>query len=201
MVSLSSVTKVLAARIPVRLLPLLAGTLMFPQGLFAAGEAGEKWGIWLTIGGFFNLALVVAIIVGVARAPLASFFKLRSQLIREQLAEAQEARREAVSKLAEIQARLSRLDDELKQMNAIAEAEARQEYRKLVAETERDGGKIVERARQEIDGMMRTAQLELKTHVAELAVQLAEERLRNEITGEDRRRLFRQFVSRVGVEK
>jgi len=198
---LSSVRKVLAARIPVRLLPLLAGTLMFPQGLFAAGEAGEKWGIWLTIGGFFNLALVVAIIVGVARAPLASFFKLRSQLIREQLAEAQEARREAVSKLAEIQARLSRLDDELKQMNAIAEAEARQEYRKLVAETERDAEKIVERARQEIDGMMRTAQLELKTHVAELAVQLAEERLRNEITGEDRRRLFRQFVSRVGVEK
>ena len=174
---------------------------MVPQGVFAAGEAGEKWGIWLTIGGFFNLALVVAIIIGVARVPLASFFKLRSKLISEQLAEAKEARREAESKLAEIRVRLSRLDDELKQMNAVAESEARQEYRKLVAATERDVDKIVERARQEIDGMMRTAQLELKTHVAELAVQLAEERIRSEITGEDRRRLFTRFVSQMGVEK
>jgi F0F1-type ATP synthase membrane subunit b/b' len=69
------------------------------------------------------------------------------------------------------------------------------EYQRLLGEAERDAEKIVARARQEIDGMTRLAQLELKAHAAELSVELAGSMLRREITDEDQGRLFHRFVT------
>lgn len=179
---------------------LAAAVLAFPAVSLAA-EKGGKWGLWLTIGRFFNLALVIGVLVWVARKPLAKFYVNRTAMIREQLDEAQKARAEAEAKLAEIESRMSRLDQELNEIKATAEQEAQAEYRRLVEVAEQDAQKVTERARQEIEGLTRAAQLELRTRAAELAVQLAEERIRQEISPEDRRRLFSQFVTRLGGAK
>ena len=166
--------------------------------VFAAEEAAKGWGPWLTVGRFINLVIVISVLVWAVRKPLSAFYAGRSQSIRDQLDEAQQARLEAEAKLAEMQSRMSRLDDELRELKAAAEKEAQEEYERLIAGAERDGEKIVERARQEIEGMTRAAQLDLKEHVAELSVQLAEEKIRREITDEDRSRLFTHFVTRLG---
>ncbi|MGD0308216.1 MAG: ATP synthase F0 subunit B [Acidobacteriota bacterium] len=163
-----------------------------------AAETGDRWGPLLEIGRFTNLLLVAAVLVYVGRKPLASFFASRSQAIREQLMEAQKARLEAEARLNEINLRMSSLDDELRQMRAAAEIEAREEHERLVASADREAEKILERARLEIEGLTRAAQLELKAHVAELSVQLAEGKIRDGMTVEDERRLFARFVDRVG---
>jgi F-type H+-transporting ATPase subunit b len=172
--------------------------LALPLGAWAAENAGDRWGPWLEIGKLANLVLVVAVLVGVARKPLANFFAGRSKAIRDQLEDAQRARREAEAKLAEIDLRMSSLDDELREIRAAAEREAQEEHQRLIAAAERDAERIVEGARREIDGMTRAAQLELKAHAAELSVQLAKEMIRNEITDNDRNRLFARFVAKVG---
>jgi len=175
--------------------------LLLPQVLFAAEESGGRWGIWLTIGRVFNLGLVIAVLVWALRKPLSAFFAGRSQAIREQLEEAQKARAEAEAKLAEAGERMTRVEDELRELKRTAEAEAQEEYERLLATAERDAGKILDRARQEIEGMTRAARLELKAHAASLAVQIAEERIRSEITPEDRERLFGSFVTELRNEK
>ena len=161
---------------------LLAGFAAFPETAFAA-EEGEPWGIWLSLGRVFNLLLVVGVLIWVARKPLSNFFANRSESIREQLAEAQKARADAEARLAEVQSRMSRLDDELKEIANTAEKEAQDEYQKLLVQAEQDAEKIVERSRQEIEGMTRAAQQELRLHAAELSVRLAEEKIQNEISG------------------
>jgi len=176
---------------------LLAGLAAFPATALAAEES-QPWGIWLSIGRLFNLALVVGVLIWFTRKPLARFFAHRSDSIREQLAEAQKARADAEAKLAEIQSRMSHLDDELKEIASTAEQEAQTEYRKLLAQAEQDAEKIVERSRQEIEGMTRTAQQELRLHAAELSVGLAEEKIQNEISGADHERLLNRFVSKLG---
>jgi len=176
---------------------LISAMASFPQAALAA-EQGNKWGAWLYAGRFFNILLVVGILAWALRKPLSDFFAQRSRTIREQLAEAQEARRVAEAKAAEIESRMSRLDDELQQIKQNAENEAQEEYRRLKAMAEQDAKKIIDRARQEIDGLTRAAQKELKAHVAELSVQLAEERIRNEINEDDRGRIFAKFVDRLG---
>jgi F-type H+-transporting ATPase subunit b len=164
-----------------------------------AAEGGGGWGgIVLTIGRLFNLALVIAVLVWMARKPLTSFYASRTAGIREQLEEAQAARAEAEARLAEVESRMSRLDEELRHIKETAEREGQDEYRRLISAADADAEKIVARARQEIEGMTRSAQIELKAHAAALAVRLAEERIRRDITDEDRARLFERFVSRVG---
>jgi F-type H+-transporting ATPase subunit b len=187
-----------SARFPlVVTLLVFAGMSMLPETALAA-EEGSPWGIWLGLGRVFNLLLVVGVIVWIARRPLSNFFSSRSQAIREELAEAQKARMEAESKLAEMESRMSRLDDELKEIANAAEKEAQDEYHRLLAAAEGDAQKIVERSKQEIEGMTRAAQMELKQHAAELSIQLAEDKIRSEITDADRERLFARFVTKLG---
>ena len=176
----------------------LAGFLLLARPALASESGADKWGPWLTIGRFFNLAVVIGILVYVARKPLVNFYASRSEFIKEQLAEAQKARREAESKLADMELRMSRLNEEIEGIKLEAEKNARAEHERLVAAAERDAAKIVERARQEIDGMTRAAQLELKSYVAELSVKMAEEKIRSEITGTDQSRLFSDFISDLG---
>ena len=174
------------------------GSLALPAVAFAAEGSGSKWGAWLNIGRVFNLGVMVLVLYWVASKPLKEFYAGRTQSIREQLSEAQQAREEAEAKLAEIEARMGNLNDELLQMKLAAEKEARDEYQRLIAEAEHDADVVIERARAEIDGMMRTARKELKAYVAELSVGAAEEQIRAGITDEDRRRLFGRFVNQLG---
>lgn len=169
------------------------------QGIALAAEAqGGKSELWLGIGKSLNLILVIGVLVWVARKPLANFFMVRTQTIREQLAEAQKARQDAEARLAQIESAMSSLDRELGEIRAAAEKEAHEEYERLMAAADRDAEKIIDRARREIDGMTRAAQIELKAHAAELSVQLARDKMQNEMTEEDRHRLFERFVAKVG---
>jgi F-type H+-transporting ATPase subunit b len=186
----------MSIRLAVVLAGILAAALADPSIAAAAAEggSGDKWGVWLTIGRFFNLAVLIGVLVWVGRRPLSSFFAARTRGIHEQLAQAETARRAAEAKLAEMEARMGGLDGELRELKATAEREAQAESARLAAEAERDAQKIVARARQEIEGLTRVAQLELKAHAAELSVELAERMLRSEIDDADRGRLFERFV-------
>ncbi len=190
--------KFLAERFTSKSLLVLATLLAFSGRIFGAEEAGDRWGSLLEIGRAANLLVVVAVLVYVARKPLAHFLTVRSQTIRDQLAEAQKARVDAEARLNEINARMSGLEEELVEMKTAAEKEAREEYQRLTAAADHEADKILERARLEIDGLTRAAQLELKAHAAELSIQLAQDRIRSEMTEDDQRRLFARFVARVG---
>ncbi len=180
------------------ILLLAIGFLALPAVSSAAEGGGSRWGAWFTLGRVFNLGVVALVLYWVANKPLKEFYASRTQSIREQLSEAKRAREEAETKLAEMEARMGRLDDELVQMKLTAEKEARDEYQRLIAEAEHESEVIIQRARAEIDGMMRTARKELKAYVAELSIQAAEEQIRSGITDEDRRRLFGRFVNQLG---
>ncbi len=181
---------------------LLAGWLLAARPLHAAEGAESGWGgALLFIGRVFNLAIVIGLLVWVARKPLANFYASRSESIREQLAEARRARLEAESKLAEMETRMSRLDQELGEMRAAAEKDAEQEYRRLVDTAEEEANKIVFKAKEEIDGITREAYLDLKSHAADLAVNLAGQKVRGQITDEDRRRLFENFLAGLEEKK
>jgi len=184
------------ARTLIPLLLLIAGKALSPDIAFAAEES-NKWGIWLDIGKFANLILVIAVLVWVARKPLLNFFSSRTQEIHEQLAEAQRARKEAEAKLAEMESRMSRLDDEIREIKIAADKEAKEEYQRLLTIAEQDAEKIIERSKQEIEGITRAAQQGLKLHVAELSVKLAEEKIRGEITEADHERIFSRFITKL----
>jgi F-type H+-transporting ATPase subunit b len=188
-------------RVMLPVLLVLAGCLLGARPLLAAEGSEGGWGIWLFVGRLFNLAVVVALLVWVARKPLANFYASRSESIREQLAEAQRARAEAEAKLAEIETRMGRLDQELGEMKAAAEKDAELEYKRLVAAADEESRKLIGKAKEEIDGITREAYLDLKAHAAELAVSLAGQKIKSQITDEDRRRLHENFLAGLEDKK
>ena len=128
------------------------------------------------------------------RKPLGDFLNTRAKGIEEGLANAQEAKRTALLKLTEIQARLAQLDREIQQVKELAAHEADQERARILESARQEAQKILELASREIEGLKKSARLELKAYVAELAVKLAEERLRTSIGQEEDSRIIEKVI-------
>jgi F-type H+-transporting ATPase subunit b len=130
---------------------------------------------WLAM--VVNFAIVVAVIVWVAKKNVPAMFRNRTAMIQKGIEEARRTSQEANRRLEEIESRLSRLDSELGAMRASAETEAAAEEQRIQAAAEEDARRIVETAEQEITAALRSARRELKGYAADLAVSLAEKQI------------------------
>ena len=151
-----------------------------------------KWGNFLILFGGLGWYL---------RKPLREFLDSRSKAIEEGLASGRKAKEEALKKLSEIEARLAHLDEEIKSLKDRALTEAEDEKANILASARAEADKILDMAKREIEGLKKSARLELKGHVAELAVKLAEERLKDSLTPEQNRKMVQQFLQTLDVPK
>jgi F-type H+-transporting ATPase subunit b len=126
-----------------------------------------KWGNFLILFGGLGWYL---------RQPLREFLEGRSRSIEEGLASGRLARESALKQMSEIDSRLARLDEEVRALRAQAVKEAEDEKARILESARIEAQKILEVANREIEGLKKSARLELKAHIAELAVKLAEER-------------------------
>jgi len=155
----------------------------------AEGEHGKlelwKWA------NFVVLAAGLGYLIGKNAGP---FFAGRSQQIRKDMQEAQEARRQSEARAAEVDRRLASLESEIAALRADSQKEAQAEGERLSRHTAAEIGKIQSHAEQEIASAGKAARMELKRYTAHLAVALAEQRLQSRMTPETQDRLMRGFV-------
>lgn len=151
-----------------------------------------KWGNFLILFGGLGWYL---------RKPLQRFLNARTKAIEEGLANGRQAREAALEKLSEIEARMARIDKEIEDLKGRALKEAEEERGRILESARLEVEKILDLARREIKGLEKSARLELKSHVAELAVKLAEERLRSSISPEENKKIISQFLQTLDVAK
>jgi F-type H+-transporting ATPase subunit b len=151
-----------------------------------------RWGNFLILFGGLGWYL---------RQPLRDFLETRSRSIEEGLASGRLARESALKQMSEIESRLARLDDEVQALRAQAVKEAEEERARILESAKIEAQKILEMAHREIEGLKKSARLELKAHVADLAVKLAEERLQKSIGSEENKRLVLRFLDSLETAK
>lgn len=151
-----------------------------------------KWGNFLILFGGLGWYL---------RQPLREFLETRSRSIEEGLASGRLARESAFKRMSEIENRMARLDDEVRALRAQAVKEAEEERARILESAKIEAQKILEMAHREIEGLKKTARLELKAHVADLAVKLAEERLQKSVGSEENKRLVLRFLDSLETAK
>lgn len=155
----------------------------------AEGEHGKlelwKWANFLVLAG--ALGYLVAKNAG-------PFFSARSQQIRKDMVEAQEARERAEARAAEVDRRLASLENEIAALRAESQREAQSETERLSRQTAAEMAKIQAHAEQEIASAGKAARMELKRYTAELAVQLAADRIRARMSPATQEALVRGFV-------
>ncbi|MFN0084343.1 MAG: hypothetical protein ACKVX9_03040 [Blastocatellia bacterium] len=167
--------------------------LSFPA-LFLSGGGG---GVHPAIAKAFNLALFIGVMYLLVRKPAREFFTNRFALVRATLEHAAREKAAATAKMAELEARLNRLDDELKGIRSQAEAEALAERARIERETAHDLEKIRVTARREIESARQVAMTELREFAAAKAVDLAEQMIRRELKPEDDAKMLRRMAEEM----
>lgn len=161
----------------------------------AAAAAGDDHGSPLSIvWKWGNFILLFGGLAYYLRRPLREFLQTRARGIADGLASGKRAQEEAEAKMSAIESQLARLDEEIDGLKQQADRESEEERQRIIDSSRAEAERIVAMARREIEVLQRSAQAELKAHVARLAVDLAEERLRRDLEPGQNRRIISRFV-------
>jgi F-type H+-transporting ATPase subunit b len=151
---------------------------------------------WLAI--ILNFLVIAGVVGYFSKAKMPGVFRGRTESIQKGIAEARKASEEANARLSDIEARLSRLDAEITDMRKSAEAEAAKEEQRIHASIEEEKNKIIQSAEQEIATAAKFARRDLKAYAAELAVSLAEKKIRIDAATDEA--LVSNFVEQLGKD-
>lgn len=139
---------------------------------------------------------ILAIAVGfILLKTLPKAFRARSSAIQKQLVDARTATEEASARLNSVEARLSKLDDQIAGMRSQAEADSANEERRIRASVEEEKTKILAAAETEIHTATATARREIQQFAAGLAIEQAARKLI--ITAETDRMLVEGFAQQL----
>lgn len=179
---------------------LLRGTLLalatlavLPATALAAEGGGLRTFVWHS----FNLALLLGIIGYFARTPLRELMATRRTKIESDLGQARADLERAESQLREWKNRMDALDSELDEIRGAVRAQAEGERDRIVADAEASAERIRANAVAAVEQETRRARELLREEGAELAIERAGEILQQRITGDDRDRLFGEFLNHL----
>ncbi|MFT7517927.1 MAG: F-type H+-transporting ATPase subunit b [Kiritimatiellia bacterium] len=167
--------------------------------------AGEFMGIKIPVLGkvgfhLINLLLLLGVLVAFGRRPVGDFLKNRSVGIAKELADAAEVETKSRDAFNALEARINSFDDEADKLRADASNTAQTETERIVAKAHDASTRIADSAQRAIRDEKARAIRQLRAEAVELAVQLAETRLRNEIRGSDRQALAEDFLTSLDAD-
>lgn len=170
-------------------LGLALAVCAFPQeSKTAMREPSMGW----DIANFVILAAVLGYLIKKSVPPM---FRKQSEEIQGALAEAEKAKHEAAAFAASIELRLANLQREIESLRETAHAEMSAEGERIRQETAHHLDRIREQSSQEIALMTRGAKDELRKYAAELAVGLAQERIRSRMNPALQDKLVNGFLA------
>ena len=158
----------------------------------AAGEdeAEEPSIMWKWI----NFAILAGGLGYLMAKILPTVFANRTAEIQKNITEAQQTKREAEARAAQMEARLKALSADIETFRTQAAAEMQQEGERIRQDTVAQIKKVEQQAGQEIEAAGKTATRELRRYSAELALKLAEDRVRARMDAASESTLVDRFV-------
>jgi F-type H+-transporting ATPase subunit b len=159
------------------------------QETHEAGEEGHvelwKWANFLLLAG------ALGYLIGKNAGP---FFDARSASIRKDMEDSLRQRQEAEARAAEVDRRLASLEADIAALRGESQREAQTETDRMARQTAAEIAKIQAHAEQEIASAGKNALMELKRYSAELAIGLAEQKIRARMTPDAQDTQVQAFV-------
>jgi len=161
----------------------------------AEGDHVSIWAglLWPTA----NFAILVGGLWWFLNAPMSAYLRDRHGAIRRDLVEAANIKAAAAAQLAEVERKLQALPGEIDTLRQRGADEISAEEARIAALAAGERERLLEQTRREIDVQLRLAKRELVEHTADLAVQLAGDRIRRQITAADHDRLVDRYLDQV----
>lgn len=171
-----------------------------PGAQHGAGEAAEgehSSDVVGMVARLVNFAILAGTLVYLLRSPLAGYLADRSSQIRSDLVNAAEMKQAAAAQIEEIDRKMKALPGELEALRKQGAQEIAAEEARILTAAAAERDRLLEQARREIDMQVKIAERELVSHAADLAVGVATERIKNNITDDDQKRLVDRYVQQL----
>jgi F-type H+-transporting ATPase subunit b len=149
------------------------------------------------VASFVNFAVLLGLLVFLAKKPTKAFLTSRRAAVVDGLAEAQRMKAAAEAKYNEYQKRLANLDAELAQIKSEIIASGEAERERIIAEAERKSARIRRETEFLIEQQLKQLRVDLTRESVEAAMTAAEKLLRERTTDDDQQRLARAYTSKL----
>ncbi len=175
-------------------------SLVFTSFAFASGGGEEaavplwKDYLWKII----NFGILFFILFKFGKKPIQSFLKQRTELIEKTLKEAKEAKELAQKALQEVEERFRTKDKDIEEILSASKRAGEQERERLLEEGNKLREKIYEQAKVNIDYELKHAKDAIKAEAVEIAMELAEKKLKEKLTKKDQERLLEESLMKIG---
>jgi len=175
---------------------LISASFVFASGGGEGAEHAPWWKdyVWKII----NFLILVILLFKFAKKPMQNFFQKRTELIEKTLNEAKEAKAASLKALQEVETRLKAKDAEVEAILAASRKAGEQEREAIIAESDRLKAKILEQAKTNIEFELKSAKEAIKAEAVELAMELAEKKLKEKITKEEQEKLLEDSLMKIG---
>ncbi len=147
---------------------------------------------------YINFLLFIVLAVIFFRKPLANMAKKRREDFKNNLKLASEAKEAADKKLAEINQRLSQLDQEIKQINERAETEAKKEAQKIIADAEKQAAFLVEEAKRISEAELSQAMIELQDQILHHVKEQLTKKIKSDFSRDQHSAYIQSHLTRLG---
>ncbi|MFU8855397.1 MAG: ATP synthase F0 subunit B [Deferrisomatales bacterium] len=177
---------------------LTLGALLAPAVLWAAAEGTGRPPLYDLTMKFVNFGILVGLLYYFLRKPITQALAQRRDSIKKELEEALQARDAAEARYQEYKARVADLQAEIRTIHADFQAEGERQRGRLVADAEKAAESIRRQVESAAAHELKRATDELRTEVATLSVQLAEQLLAKAYTAEDQKKAVELTIQNIG---
>ena len=192
-------------------LPLIALVLLYGSLVYASsgGEGAAGHGAATAHGGettarlldllyrSINFIIFFVVLFILLRKPLKQGLASRRDSIERELQELEAKKEEAKKEYQTLEKRIANIKEEREAILAEFKAEGEKEQQKIIDNAQKVASRIVEQTQITIQQEIQKANLSLRQELAEMAVQMAEDILKKNITENDQKVLIGEYLAKV----
>jgi F-type H+-transporting ATPase subunit b len=164
----------------------------------APPEGPHEQSLLQTVARLTNFAILAGALAYFLKGPIGIHLASRASHIRQDLVDAATLRETATAQLAEIERKLRTLPAELDALKTQGAQDLIAEQARIAEAARIERERLLLQTRREIDTRLRVARRELTAYAAELAVKIAETRIKASMTPDDQLRLVDRYTAQIG---
>lgn len=146
----------------------------------------------------FNVVILFVVLKLLLYKPVLKFIKKRENQFADKVDELDAQEKELIQKRKEYETIMAEANNEAAEIITKSNEMARDHAREILDNAKEHARDIVIRGKKEIEGEKVQARLDMKTDIADMAVQIAEKVLEREVSLDDNRKIIDAFFERVG---
>ena len=174
--------------------------VLFASVVWASDErTGAFWVYWNNGWKIINFAILVFFLVKIAKAPLKKMLADRYSDIESDLNGAETTKQESEDEYAQVEQKMAELESTVDQLTQIIESQGNSQKERIISQAQTLAETIIEDAKNRSMYELNKARQKLKDELVDLALEKAEELIRQKITAKDQDSLAADYVNKMAA--